>query len=127
MDSWSRKKLILDIYKTMESGTPMKMKWEHVSKEMANQQYTFSSEQCKLKITNLKERHLKLQKNLKQFGADDPNDTLEEDLAETFGSQPDVHPVCSMDSMNTKEQIIVNDIKKPKGIGNPHTLTDIIR
>ena len=75
------------------------MKWEHVSKGMAKQKYKFSSEQCRLKIKNLKERHLKLQKKLKQSGSENPNDNLEEDLEETFGS---LTTKCVTDSGRTR-------------------------
>ena len=120
-------KLILDIYRQMESGPPMKNKWEHVSKQMEKKKHKFSSEQCRLKIKSLKERYLKLQKKLNKSGSDNPTvpDDGSSDLEETFSTQPDVHPVCTVDSeereWKKERQIIQKD--KTRGSGEPVSLT----
>lgn len=88
---WSvgAEKLVLEIYKELECGPPLKNKWENMSKL----KYSFSGEQCRLKIKHLKERHLKLKKKLNKSGSDNPMDDLESDIEDTFGNQPDVHLV----------------------------------
>lgn len=110
-DVWTKtaESNLLTIYKEIESSKkPMKLKWNYVSKEMGKLEYKFSGEKCRLKIKNLKERHIRLQKKLNKTGSENPGDPLERDMDDTFSAQPDVNPSFTIDS--AKYGMILNDL-----------------
>ncbi|XP_033752538.1 uncharacterized protein LOC117336194 [Pecten maximus] len=102
---WSEasEKLILSLYQQIEDKKiPTKGKWKVICNKMQEKGYYYTSEQCRLKVKALKERHLKLQRNKSGEGA--PEDKLEDFMENIFSGQADVHPEIVLDSENKEDQ-----------------------
>nr|XP_022309965.1 uncharacterized protein LOC111115499 isoform X2 [Crassostrea virginica] len=91
------KKCLLDCFRDLSTVT-VKNRWLKISQKMGGFGFNFTSEQCRLKIKSLKERHARLSKKRGKSGEGAPEaDNLEDEMAEAF-STPDFKPVYVSES-----------------------------
>lgn len=95
---WPEKaeKCLLDFFGELDKA-PVKNKWLKVSEKMKDIGYNYTSEQCRLKIKALKERHQRISKKRGKSGEGGVEDVLEDKMSETF-STPDCKPVYISES-----------------------------
>jgi hypothetical protein len=95
---WSEKaeKCLLDHFAEL-SKIPVKNRWLKIAQKMKDTGHSFTSEQCRLKIKSLKERHARVSKKRKTSGEGGFEDVLEDKMTETF-STPDYKPVYISES-----------------------------
>ncbi|XP_062572673.1 uncharacterized protein LOC134234611 [Saccostrea cucullata] len=122
---WSEKaeNCLLDFFREV-SKQPVKNKWLKIAGKMKDIGFDYSSEQCRLKIKSLKERHARLSKKRCTSGEGGVEDVLEDKMAETF-STPDCKPLhisesgkgnsdaqSSSDTSDEKLQPVAKKVKK---------------
>lgn len=97
---WPEKaeKCLLDFFGELDKA-PVKNKWLKVSEKMKDIGYNYTSEQCRLKIKALKERHQRISKKRGKSGEGGVEDVLEDKMSETF-STPDCKPVYISESVH---------------------------
>ncbi|XP_050413506.1 uncharacterized protein LOC126827966 [Patella vulgata] len=94
-------KLLLHIFKVVDSGKPQKCKWKTVALKVNEYGYNFNAEQCRLKVKSLKQKYDRNKKKMKKFGESPPSEDDLSEVESVFDSLPDMRPTFTIDSGDT--------------------------